>query len=114
MKQKNRFIVSNLIMAILVILLIAVAIAVFVFDSQLQNWLSLLVILIPILFVLLYGILFYAPMDLTCGFFQCQHCRNKFVPTKIDYYRGMHTITHRHLTCPKCGRKSWCKKVFDA
>ena len=48
----------------------------------------------------------------TIGYYKCAKCSNLFVPTFRAYTMGMHVITTRRLKCPKCGKSSWCKKVF--
>lgn len=46
------------------------------------------------------------------GYYQCKHCNAYFVPTFMAYQAGAHIFLHRRLKCPKCGEKSWCKKVL--
>ncbi len=48
----------------------------------------------------------------TIGYYKCAKCSNLFVPTFWAYTMGLHVITTRRLKCPKCGKSSWCKKVF--
>lgn len=49
----------------------------------------------------------------TIGYYKCKTCGKLFVPTFHDYVFGMHMITTRHLRCPKCGKRTWCKKVLS-
>lgn len=48
----------------------------------------------------------------TIGYYKCRHCNELFVPTFGAYTMGMHMISTRYLKCPKCGTKTWCKKVL--
>ncbi len=51
--------------------------------------------------------------DRTIGYFKCKHCGGTFVPGFGAYSLGVHIVTTRHLKCPHCGKRSWCKKVLS-
>ncbi|MBQ8343507.1 MAG: helix-turn-helix domain-containing protein [Clostridia bacterium] len=67
---------------------------------------ALIVIALTVIFV---GIVSAFVLERTAFAFKCSHCGNRFVPTVGAYIMGMHTITKRHLKCPKCGVRNWCK-----
>lgn len=46
----------------------------------------------------------------TIGHFCCGNCNEEFVPPAMAYIRTAHVFGTSYLKCPKCGRKSWCKK----
>lgn len=48
----------------------------------------------------------------TVGYYKCKACGELFVPTFGEYTFGMHILATRHLRCPKCGKRTWCKKVL--
>lgn len=52
-------------------------------------------------------------LDYFSGNYECRHCSHRFTPTIGAYIWGMHTITKIRLKCPKCGKKSFCKKKLD-
>ena len=56
------------------------------------------------------AISFAAKVDYETGVYECRKCGNVFKPTFKAYFRGAHTLTTRHLKCPKCEEKSWCKR----
>ena len=62
------------------------------------------------LVVMIGGIAVAAVLEMTSGYFECPRCGTYFLPTKTAYVMGMHTITRRHLRCPHCGQKSWCRR----
>ena len=49
----------------------------------------------------------------TVGYYKCKACGELFIPTFGEYVFGMHMLATRHLKCPKCGRKTWCRKVLS-
>lgn len=51
-------------------------------------------------------------LEFTAGGYQCQKCKAKFVPSFGAYLMGAHTIMYRKLTCPFCGKRSWCKRTL--
>ena len=50
--------------------------------------------------------------EVDAGYYECKHCKNRFVPTYKAVLWAMHMGTTRHLKCPKCNKRSWCKKVM--
>lgn len=65
------------------------------------------------LVIIAIGIFICAILEMREAVFECKKCGAKFIPTKTAYIMGIHTITRRHLKCPKCGQRSWCKRSFN-
>ena len=69
------------------------------------------IVLIVLGFVVLVpGLIVCCILDKDAGYYECKHCGHRFVPSLGSYITGAHTLTTRHLKCPSCGKKSWCKK----
>ena len=58
------------------------------------------------------GIAVAAVLEMTAGAFECSKCHHRFMPTTGAYLMAVHTITRRHLKCPKCGVRNWCKRTL--
>lgn len=57
---------------------------------------------------------FYAlKLEVSVGAYKCKNCGNEFVPTYKQALMAMHAGTTRYLKCPKCGQRTWCKKVIN-
>ena len=56
------------------------------------------------------SILFAAKVDYETGVYECRKCGYTFKPTFKSYIWGVHTLTTRHLKCPKCEEKSFCRR----
>ena len=57
---------------------------------------------------------FYAlKLEVSVGAYKCKKCGHEIVPTYTQALGAMHAGTTRYLKCPKCGKRSWCKKVID-
>ncbi len=76
------------------------------------TWLRTLLI-VDGLIVLLGGLLVCAWIDRDSGPYECMHCQPRFTPSYKAYLLGMHTITTRRLRCPKCGKKSLCRRRLN-
>ena len=56
---------------------------------------------------------FYAlKLEVSVGAYKCKNCGYEIVPTYSEVLWAMHRGTTRHLKCPKCNKRTWCKKVL--
>lgn len=56
---------------------------------------------------------FYAlKLEVSVGAYKCKKCGYEIVPTYRQALNAMHMGTTRYLKCPKCNKRSWCKKVL--
>ena len=58
------------------------------------------------------GYIFCLSIERTAGYYECGHCHHKYVPTYNSVLWSMHMGRTRYMKCPKCGQKSWQKKVI--
>ena len=61
----------------------------------------------------LVGISFAVKIEQVAGYYQCKECGHKYVPTFKAVYLAMHMGRTRYMKCPRCGKKSWQKKVIS-
>ena len=77
--------------------------------ALLEDWLR--VTLVGVALVVFFGGIFVCThLDYDSSIYECRHCHTRFKPSAGAYIMGMHTITLRHLKCPECGKRSWCKR----
>ena len=60
--------------------------------------------------LVLISVFYAAKVEHETGVYECRKCGNTFKPTFKAYIWGAHTLTTRHLKCPKCEEKSWCRR----
>jgi len=70
------------------------------------------VFLIAIGFILLIvGTSFCLKIETEAGKYKCGRCGHLYVPKYSAVYFAMHLGRTRYMTCPKCHKKSWQKKI---
>ena len=56
---------------------------------------------------------FYAlKLEVSVGVYRCKECGCEIVPTYKEVMMAMHRGFTRHLVCPQCNKRTWCKKVI--
>ena len=91
--------------AILFVLIIIASIA------PMEDWLRITLIVIGLL-PLLICCPFLLRIEQVAGYYECQHCKHRYVPTFKAVNMAPHMGRSRYTRCPECGRKSWHKKVL--
>ena len=52
-------------------------------------------------------------IEQVAGYYECKHCKHRYVPAYKDVNMAMHAGRTRYMRCPECGKKSWQKKVLS-
>ena len=56
---------------------------------------------------------FYAlKLEVSVGAYKCKNCGYEIMPTYSEALWAMHRGFTRHLRCPKCNKRTWCKKII--
>ena len=58
------------------------------------------------------GISYAIRIEQVAGYYECKECHHKYVPKYSSVLFAMHINRTRYMKCPKCGKKSWQKKVL--
>lgn len=61
----------------------------------------------------LVGFYFCMKIEQLAGYYECKHCGHRYVPSFKAINLAPHMGRTRKMTCPKCGVKSWQKKVIS-
>ena len=110
MSNKRKIIISVIGVAISITLL---AISSILAEEKIINP-EIAITLTTVFTVLVLIAIFYAAkVDYETGVYECRKCGHTFKPTFKAYILGVHTLTTRHLKCPKCEDKSWCRRKMD-
>ena len=81
--------------------------------SFIEMPIGLRIVLITLALVMILAIAFVAVgIEQKAGYYECQHCHNRYIPTYWSTNLAMHRGRSRYMKCPKCGVKTWQKKVL--
>ena len=110
-QQKNKIIWANMwtIIIVSMVALLGGSVAIYFWVPegvwQIVGELGLVVVfLIPCFYAL--------KLEVSVGAYKCKNCGHEFVPTYKQALMAMHMGTTRHLKCPNCQERTWCKKVI--
>ena len=79
---------------------------------QMETWLKISLIVFG--FILFLAGCFYAlRMEQVAGYYECKHCKHRYVPAYKAVNMAMHMGRTRYMRCPQCGKKSWREKVLS-
>ena len=110
-EQKNKIIWTSMwvIMGVsLTALLAGISISAFLIPEGI--WQLIIIFGICILFLIP---CFYAlKLEVSVGVYKCKNCGYEIVPTYSEALWAMHRGTTRYLKCPKCNKRTWCKKII--
>ena len=94
-----------------IVLFVPVFVGALLPEGAVEDWQRLIIVFsgfIPGIIGLLYSL----KIEQVAGFYECQHCKHRYVPSYKAVSFAPHTGRTRYMKCPKCGRKSWQKKVL--
>ena len=77
-----------------------------------EAWQRLVVILSGVIPAIV-GIGIAIRIEQIAGYYECKHCKNRYVPTYKAVNLAPHVGRTRYMKCPKCGKRSWQKKVIN-
>ena len=79
---------------------------------EMKDWLRITLIItgfIPFIIMIPFAI----RIEQTAGYYECQKCHHKYIPTYSSVLWAMHINRTRYMKCPKCNQRSWQKKVIS-
>ena len=79
---------------------------------EMETWIRILLIVFCLITFAI-GMHNAIRIEQTAGYYECGKCHHKYVPTYKSVLFAMHTGRTRYMKCPKCGEKSWSKKVIN-
>ena len=103
MNLKGEILIGCAFILTMVTLILCVSIA------PLETVLKIILIVAAFAFIVI-GLAGLIILDTNVGYFECAECHERFVPSVKEYTLGLHTFKKRKLTCPKCGKSTWCHK----
>lgn len=79
---------------------------------KMDTWLVILLISLGII-IFMIGMICSLKIEQTAGYYECSKCHHKYIPTFKSVLFARHINRTRKMKCPKCGEKTWNKKVIE-
>lgn len=79
---------------------------------EIKDWQRIVIIVVGVVIGFI-GIMYCVKIEQVAGYYECKNCKHRYVPTYKSVNLAMHMGRTRYLKCPKCGQKTWNKKVIE-
>ena len=79
---------------------------------KMDTWIVVLLISLGII-IFMIGMICSLKIEQTAGYYECAKCHHKYIPTFKSVLLSQHINRTRKMKCPKCGEKTWNKKVIS-
>ena len=111
LEQKNKTIWSSM-WAIMGVSMTALLAGIFIAAFLIPEGVWQLVTILGVCLVFLIPCFYALKLEVSVGAYKCQNCGYEIVPTYKEVMMAMHRGFTRYLKCPKCNKRTWCKKVL--
>lgn len=81
-------------------------------EDALEEWQRTLLVFAGVIPAII-GFVFSMKIEQVAGYYECNHCKHKYIPTFKAINLSPHMGRTRYMKCPECGKKSWQKKVIS-
>lgn len=111
-EQKNKELLTSMYIIVIIstifYFIILLIMGFFISNKTVQ---TIIIIISTIIFLI--SIFIALKFEVDAGYYECEKCNHKFIPTYKEVFFSTHIGTTRHLKCPKCDNKTWAKKVLN-
>ncbi len=111
LEKKNKTIWSSM-WAIMTVSMTALIAGIFVARFLIPEGVWQLVTVLGLCVVFLIPCFYALKLEVSVGAYKCKNCGYEIVPTYKEAMMAMHRGFTRYLMCPKCNKRTWCKKVL--
>ena len=111
LEKKNKTIWSSM-WAIMIVSMTALIAGIFIAAFLIPAGIWQLITIISVCILFLTPCFYALKLEVSVGAYKCQNCGYEIVPTYKEVMMAMHRGFTRHLLCPKCNKRTWCKKVL--
>ncbi len=111
LETKNKTIWSSM-WAIMIVSITALIAGIFIAAFLIPEGIWQLVTIIGICIVFLIPCFYALKLEVSVGAYKCKNCGHEIVPTYKEVLMAKHRGFTRHLMCPKCNKRTWCKKIL--
>ena len=111
LEKKNKTIWSSM-WVVMIVSMTALFAGIFIAAFVIPEGVWQLVTILGVCVVFLIPCFYALKLEVSVGAYKCQNCGYEIVPTYKEAMMAMHRGFARHLKCPECNKRTWCKKVI--
>ena len=111
LEKKNKTIWSSM-WAIMIVSMTALIASIFIAAFLIPEGVWQFVTILGVCVVFLIPCFYAVKLEVSVGAYKCKNCGYEIVPTYKEAMMAMHRGFTRHLLCPECHKRTWCKKVL--
>ena len=111
LEQKNKTVWKSM-WAIMIVSMTALLAGIFTVAFLVPEGPLMAVVMIAICVAFLIPCFYAVKLEVSVGAYKCKKCGTEIVPTYKEAMMAMHRGFTRHLHCPTCEKRTWCKKVL--
>ena len=111
LETKNKIIWSSM-WTIMIVSITALIAGIFIAAFLIPEGIWQLVTIIGICIVFLIPCFYALKLEVSVGAYKCKNCGHEIVPIYKEVLMAKHRGFTRHLMCPKCNKRTWCKKIL--
>ena len=111
LETKNKTIWSSM-WAIMIVSMTALVAGIFIVAFLIPEGIWQLVTILVICIVFLMPCFYALKLEVNVGAYKCKNCGHEIVPTYKEVLMAKHRGFTRHLKCPVCNKRTWCKKIL--
>ena len=112
LEKKNKTIWSSM-WAIMIVSMTTLIAGIFLAAFLIPGGVWQLVAMVVICVMFLVPCFYAVKLEVSVGAYKCKECGYEIVPTYREAMMALHRGFTRHLMCPKCGRRTWCRKIRE-
>lgn len=86
---------------------------IFITAYYVKNTIMSILLFIIAFIILITGVSIALKIETEEGYYECQKCHHKYIPTYKQVYFAMHFGRTRYMKCPQCKKRSWQKKIYS-
>lgn len=86
---------------------------IFITAYYVKNTILCILLFIIAFIILITGVSIALKIETEEGYYECQKCHHKYIPTYKQVYFAMHFGRTRYMKCPQCKKRSWQKKIYS-
>ncbi len=113
LEQKNKTIWKSM-WVVMIISMAALFAGIFVAAFLIPEGIWQLITILGLCILFLIPCFYALKLEVSVGAYKCKNCGHEIVPTYSEALWAMHRGTTRYLKCPKCNKRTWCKKVLKS